>query len=128
MEGAGGGGNGVAVAATFDEELVAGEAAVALPAVGVEDPELRPSPRRPEPVAGDGHLGLLADHVAPEPDPGASCQLEAEAGRFGDGRGETAGQAGRFERHEQRLCPAGQGDEAAKPVGDLRMGRAGVRM
>ncbi len=107
---------------------MAGEAAVALPAVGVEDPELRPSPRRPEPVAGDGHLGLLADHVAPEPDPGASRQLQAEAGRFGDGRGETPGQAGRFERHEQRLCPAGQGDEAAKPVGDLRMGRAGIRM
>lgn len=107
---------------------MAGEAAVALPAVGVEDPELRPSPRRPEPVAGDGHLGLLAHHVAPEPDPGASRQLQAEAGRFGDGRGETSGQAGRFERHEQRLRPAGQGDEAAKPVGDLRMGRAGIRM
>ena len=128
MEGAGGGGNGVAVAAAFHEELVVGEAPVALPAVGVENPELRPSPRRPEPVAGDRHLGLLADHIAPEADPGASCQLEAEAGRFGDGRGETAGQTGRLERHEQRLCPACQGDEAAKPVGGLRMGRAGIRM
>lgn len=105
-----------------------GEAAVALPAVGVEDPELRPSPRRPESVAGDRHLRPLADDVTTEPDPRSAGQLEAEAGRFGDGRGETAGQAGRLERDEERLGPPGQGDKATKPVGDLRMGRAGIRM
>ena len=60
---AGGGGS------VVEEEVRAAEAAIALPALGVEDPELRPSPRRPEPVPGHGHLGLLADDVATEPDP-----------------------------------------------------------
>ena len=73
-----------------DEEVRAAEAAIALAALGVEDPELRPPPRRAEPVAGDGHLGLLADDVAPEADPRSAGELEAEAGRLGDGRGEAA--------------------------------------
>ena len=60
---AGGGGS------VVEEEVRAAEAAIALPALGVEDPELRPPPRRAEPVPGDGHLRLLADDVAPEPDP-----------------------------------------------------------
>jgi hypothetical protein len=59
-----GGGGGV-----VEEELRAAETAIALPALGVEDLELRPSPRRPEPVPGHGHFGLLADDVATEPDP-----------------------------------------------------------
>jgi len=59
-----GGGGGV-----VEEELRAAETAIALAALGVEDPELRSSPRRTEPVPGDRHLRLLADDVAPEPDP-----------------------------------------------------------
>jgi hypothetical protein len=76
------------------EEVVASETAVALPSVRVEDLELRPPPRRAEPIAGDRHLGPLADDVAPEPDPRPAGELEAEARRFGDGRGEAGAQAG----------------------------------
>ena len=123
MERAGGGGNRV-----VDEEVWAAEAAVALPALGVEDPELRPSPRRTEAVAGDGHLGLLADDVATEPDPRPSRELETEPGRLGDGRGETRGQAGRLEGDEERLRATGEGRQAPEPVRDLRGGRAGIRM
>ena len=100
LEGAGGGGS--EVAATFGEELVGGEAVVAFPAVGVEDPELGPSAGRPEPVAGHGHLGSLADDVAPEADPGAASQLEAKACRFADGCREPARQSRRLERDEER--------------------------
>ena len=120
MERAGGGGRIV-------EEVRATEARVALAALGVEDPELRPPPRRAEPVAGDGHLRLLADDVASEPDPAASRELQSEAGRFRDGRGQAAGQPRRLEGDEERLRPAGEGREAAQPVGDLRGARAGVR-
>ena len=52
------------------EEVRAAETAVPLAALGVEDPELRPSPRRPVAAPGDERLGPLADDVAAEPDPG----------------------------------------------------------
>jgi len=120
VERAGGGGRIV-------EEVRAAEARVALAALGVEDPELRPPPRRAEPVAGDGHLRLLANDVASKPDPRPAGELEAEAGRFRDGGREAGGEARRLEGHEQRLRPTGEGREAAQPVGDLRGGRAGVR-
>jgi hypothetical protein len=119
---AGGGGG-----AVVDEEVRAAEAAVALAALGVEDPELRPPPRRAEPVPGDRYLGLLPDHVAPEADPRPAGELEAETRRFGDGRGEAGGQAGRLEGDEQRLGAAGEGRETAEPVRDAGGGGAGVR-
>ena len=72
-----------------DEEVLPAEAGVALAAVRVEDPEGGSPPRRPEPVAGDDRLGLLADDVAPEPDPRPAGQLEPQAGRLGDGRREA---------------------------------------
>ena len=72
-----------------DEEVLPAETGVALAAVRVKDPEGRSPPRRPEPVAGDERLGLLPDHVAPEPDPAPPGQLESEAGRLGDGRREA---------------------------------------
>ena len=118
---AGGGGSG------GEEEVRAAEARIALAALGVEDPELCPSPRRTEPVPGDGHLCLLADDVAPEADPASTGKLQPEAGRLGDGRGEACDQAGRLEGDEQRLRAAGERGEAAEPVRDLRGARAGVR-
>jgi len=122
VERAGGGGNRV-----VEEEVRAAEARVALAALGVEDPELRPPPRWTEAVAGDGHLRLLADDVASEPDPAASRELQSEAGRLRDSGREAAGQPRRLEGDEERLRPAGEGREAAQPVGDLRGARAGVR-
>jgi len=118
VERAGGGGNRV-----VEEEVRAAEARVALAALGVEDPELRPPPRRTEPVPGDGHLRLLADDVASKPDPRPAGELEAEAGRFRDGGREAGGEARRLEGDEQRLRPTGEGREAAQPVGDLRGSR-----
>ena len=120
--GAGGGGRKVVA-----EELVAGEAAIPLPALGVEDPELRLPPRRPEPVPGDRHLRPLADHVAPEPDPRPAGEFQAEAGRFGDGDREAVRQAGRLEGDEERLRAAGERGEAAEAVRDAGRGRARVR-
>jgi len=103
-----------------EEELVPAEAGVTLPTVRVEDPEHRPAPRRAVAVPGDQRFGALADDVAPEMDPRAPGQLQAEAGRFGDGTGQAAGQTGRLQHDEQRLRSSGQRGETTEPVGDDR--------
>ena len=53
----------------FVQEPIIREAAVPLPAVRVEDPEVCAPPRRPEMVPSDHHLGPLADDVTSEADP-----------------------------------------------------------
>jgi hypothetical protein len=103
-----------------EEELLTVEAGVTLPAVGVEDPECRPAPRWAVAIPGDQCLGALADDVAPEADPRAPGQLQAEAGRFGDGPGQASGETGRFQDDEQRLCSPGQGGKTTEPIGDDR--------
>ena len=82
-----GAGSGAVIVA---EEVVAAEAGVALAALRVEDPEGRPPPRRAVAVAGDQRLRPLADDVASEPDPRPPGELEAEAGRLGDGGRQAA--------------------------------------
>lgn len=100
------------------------ETAVPIATLGVEDPELSPSARRPVAAPGDERLGPLADDVAAEPDPAASPELEAEAGRFGDGGGQRRRQPGRLEGDEEGLRPAGEAGQAAEPFGDLPLRRA----
>jgi hypothetical protein len=103
------------------------EAAIPLPALGVEDPELHPSTRRSVAAAGDERLRALADDVAAQPDPARPRQLEPEAGGFRD-RGREAGREARgFERDEERLRPASERRKAPQPVGDLRRRRADAR-
>ena len=109
------------------EKVVAAEAGVALTALCVEDPELRPPARRTMPVAGDGHLRPLADDVAPEPDPRPPGHLEPDAGRLGHGGRQTGGQTRWLEGDEERFRAASEGGEAAQPVGDTGGGRTAVR-
>ena len=97
-----------------DEEVVAAEAGVALAALRVEDPEGRPPPRRAVAVAGDERLGPLADDVASEPDPRPPGELEAEAGRLGDGGREAAGQA-RAARARRGASPTRRASAASRP-------------
>ena len=66
------------------------EAGVALPSVGVQDPEGRSPARWTSPVAGDDHLRSLADDVPAEPDPRSTGELEPDPGRLADGRCQTA--------------------------------------
>lgn len=90
------------------EEVVDREAGVALVAVGVEDPEARPSARRAEAVPRDHHLRPLADDVPPEPDPRAAGELETEPGRLGDRGAERRRTAGWLEQDEQRARTTGK--------------------
>ena len=103
------------------------ETAVPLATLGVEDPELRPPPRRPVAAARDERLGPLADDITAEPDPRPSHELQPESGGFGDGGRETGRQPGRLEGHEERLRPAGEPGQATEPLGDLGRRRARVR-
>ena len=100
------------------------ETAVPLATLGVEDPELRPSPRRPVAAAGHERLGPLADDVPPEPDPGPPRKLEAQPRGFGHRGREAGGQPGRLEGDEERLRPPGEPGQPAQPLGDLGRGRA----
>ena len=101
----------------FDEELVPAEAGVALTALRVEDPQRRPTPRRPVPVASDQRLRSLAHDVAAETDPRATSELQAEAGRPGHGIRQVAGEAGRLQHDEKRLRASSQGGQAVEPIG-----------
>ena len=103
------------------------ETAVPIATLGVQDPELGPSPRRAIAAPRDDRLGPLADDVAAQPDPGLALELEPEPGRFGDGRREPIRQPRRLERHEERLRPPGEPSQAAQPLRDPGRGRAGVR-
>jgi hypothetical protein len=109
------------------EEVVAAEAGVTLTALRVEDSELRPPARRAVPVAGDRHLRPLADDVAPESNPRSPGELETNAGRLGHGGRQAGSQTRRLEGDEERLGAAGEGGEAAQPIGDTGGGRATLR-
>jgi hypothetical protein len=100
------------------------ETAVPLATLGVEDPELRPSPRRPVPAAGDERLGPLADDVPPEPDPGPPRQFQAQPGRFGDCGRQPRQQPRRLEGDEERLRSPGESGQPSQPLGDLGRRRA----
>ena len=103
------------------------ETAVPLATLGVEDPELRPPPRRPVAAARDERLGPLADDITAEPDPRPSHELQPESGGFGDGGRETGRQPGRLEGHEERLRPAGETGQPTQPLGDPGGRHARVR-
>ena len=103
------------------------ETAVSLATLGVEDPELGPSPRRPVAAAGHERLGPLADDVPPEPDPGPPVELQPQPGRFGDRGHEPRRQPGRLEGDEECLRSAGEAGQPAQSFGDLGRGRAHIR-
>ena len=100
------------------EEVVPGEAGVALTALRVQDPEGRPPARRPVAVAGDECLRSLADDVASEPDPRAPGELEPDRGRLRYCGREATGEPGRFEDDEERLRPPGESSQPAESIGD----------
>ncbi len=125
------------------EEVVAAEAGVALATLRVEDPEGRPPPRRAVAIACDQRLRPLADDVASEPDPRPPGELEAEAGRLGDGAspGHPRDRAARARRRASpsagRAPPAGRAGRrcgracpwrpAGHRAGRGRAGRPSVR-
>jgi hypothetical protein len=72
------------------EQLVAAEAGVARPSVGIQDPEGRSPARRSGAITRDHHLRSLADDVPAEPDPRSTGQLQTDAGCLADRRGQAA--------------------------------------
>jgi len=103
-----------------DQQGVPGETRVPLAALGVEDPERRPAPRRPVAVVGHECLGPLPDDITSEPDPRPARQLEADAGRFGDRGREAARQSWRVEDQQQRLGPPRERGQSMQAVAHPR--------
>ncbi len=110
----------------IDQQGVPGETRVPLAALGVEDPEGRPPPRRTVPVVRDECLRALTDDVAAEADPRPASQLEPDAGRLGDRLCKTAGEPGSIEDQQQGLCASRKRGQSMEPIGDLR-GLVGLR-
>jgi hypothetical protein len=102
----------------IDEEGVEGETGVPLAALGVEDPEGRPTPRRTVAVVRDERLRPLAHDVTAQPDPRSTRQLQSDAGRLGDRGGESAAEAWRVEDQQEDLRSSGERRESMEPVGD----------
>ena len=103
-----------------------GEARVPFAALGVQDPERRPTPRRAVAVVGDERLRPLADDVAAQADPRPASQLEPDAGRLGDRGREAAVEPGRIEDEEQHLRASGERGQSMESIGDLA-GLVGLR-
>lgn len=100
------------------EEPIPAQAGIPVAAVGVEDPELRPSPRRPEPASGDDHLRPLAGDIPSEPDPCPTDEIELESGRLAERLAEARWEVGRLEDDERRRGPAGERGESLESLGD----------
>jgi hypothetical protein len=108
------------------EQVVAEEARVARPALRVEDPELGGAPGWAEAVARDGHFRPLADDVAPEPDPVAPSELQAKAGRLGNGSAQPLPDVHGFQHDEQRPGTSRERGQSSEPVADLHPCHSGI--
>jgi hypothetical protein len=109
------------------EEVGAAETAIPLAALGVEDPQLGPTPRRPVAAAANDRVGPLTHDVPMEPDPADPTELQPEPAGLGHRGREAAREARRLEGDEEGLGSAGERGQTSPPIGDLRRGRAGVR-
>ena len=104
----------------IDQQGVPGKTRVPLAALGVEDPERRPTSRWPVAVVGHERFGPLPDDVASESNPRSTRQLESDPGRLGHRRRETTTEPGRIEDQQQGLGAPGERRESMQPVADPR--------
>jgi hypothetical protein len=110
------------------EEMGAEETAVAGASLRVEDPELRPPPRRSGPLLLDDDLRPLAHDLAAEPDPRPAPEPEPQPRRLRERPGDPLRDVGGLQDDEEGTRPAGMGGEAeqalreAIPGGDRPVG------
>jgi hypothetical protein len=111
------------------QKVLAPEAGVTRPSIGVQDPEGRPPAGWTGAIARDDHLRSLADHVPAEPDPRSTGQLQPDAGRLADRGADTAPrielatalEARRLEHHERDAGTACERGEAPESIGESRL-------
>ena len=93
-----------------------GQAGIAGAAVGIEDSQLRPAARRPEPVSGDDDLGALADDVPSQPDPRPPRELEPQPDRLAERAADGRRQTRRLQHDQQATRPTSQRGQPMQPV------------
>lgn len=116
------------------EKVITGEAGVAGPSVGVQDPEGRPPAGWTGAIARDDHLRSLADHVTAEPDPRCPGQLQPDPGRLAHGGADATAdlrlatppearwlEARRLEDQERDAGTARECRKAPEPIGESRL-------
>lgn len=99
------------------EQSPVAETGVAIPAVRVEDPQLRPSARWTRAVPGHDHLRPLADDITAEPDPVPPGQLQADPRRLLEHIPEALRKPGGFDDDEQGLRMTGERRQATQTFG-----------
>ena len=92
----------------LDEELFPAETAVPFATLRVEDPQLCPPPRRAKAVASHHHLRPLADHVAPEVDPGPPGEGRETVEAFGNPGPVSGARTGRWRGFDRRRAFGGR--------------------
>ena len=111
----------------IEQEVVPHQARIPLAAVGIEDPEHRPTTRRTVAVVCDERFGALTDDISTETDPGPTRQLESDPGRLRD-RGREASESGGIEDEEEALRPPCERGESMETLRDpsetIRPGQA----
>jgi hypothetical protein len=60
----------------------------------------------------------LADHVAAQPNPGSSLEIEAQTGCLRDGSRQAGGEAGRLEDHQERIAPPRKRRKTTEPLAE----------
>ncbi len=108
------------------QEARPAQAGVPGPALRVQDLEGRATAGRPVAAARDGGLAALSDHVPPQADPARSPQLQPQAARLLDGRGERPPQRVRLQHDEQRPGTPGQRRQPPQPVPHPLPGNRGI--
>jgi len=96
------------------------EAGIPITTFGIDDAQVRPAAGRPEVVAVHDDLGLLADDIAPETEPGPTGQVEPQSDRFGERAGHALGQARWLEDDQERAGPTCERGQPMEAVGDTR--------
>jgi hypothetical protein len=91
-----------------------GHAGGTLAVVEVADLQLHLAAGRPEAVLGHGHHRALADDVTAEPEPADAFQLQAHAGRLGQGAVDRRREIDRLEDEELDADAAGVGRQPAQ--------------
>ena len=106
------------------QELAAGQAAIARPALRVEDPERGSPVRRPVVVLRDADLGALAHDLATQPDPAPPPKLETQAGTLVERGTERRRGFARLEDEKEGAGPPGERDQPGQLVGEVGRARA----
>jgi len=104
----------------LSQKLAPRQAAIAQPALRIEDLQLSSPAGRPIPIPRNSDLSQLPDHIPPQPNPGAPAQFQPQGGYLGQSAGQSRWKVRRLQNEQLDAGPAGQ---RSQPAESLRQSR-----